>query len=230
MYQYAEKNNIPIMTHCTRFGAFYAGKQVPKDLLDFTNSFNSTNETAARHTQVFYQGLNNLKPNEACDAFLDPMNYYDVLMKFPKLKICFAHYGGDREIVKFKNSTVQQQGVLATGFTNDTSWYYIIKEFLGKFDNVYTDISYTLYNTKTSDGVVKIVKADLSVITQPGDAKKAIGNKILFGTDYFMALQEKDEKSLYTQFRNELNDLALWQNLVYYNNRDYLSSVFYTMP
>jgi uncharacterized protein len=230
MYQYAQENNIPIMTHCTRFGAFYAGKTMPKELLDFSNSFNPTPETAARHKQDFYASLNTLKANEACDAFLDPVNYYDVLKKFPKLKLCFAHYGGDREIVKFKDSTIPQQGILATGYNNKTSWYFIIKNFMQLFENVYTDISYTLYDTKPSDGVTQIVKADLSVISQPGVAKKETGNKILFGTDYFMTLQEKEEKLLYTDFRNDLNDPVLWQNLVYYNNKEFLSSNFYTMP
>jgi hypothetical protein len=45
-----------------------------------------------------------------------------------------------------------------------------------------------------------------------------------------MTLQEKDEKNLYTDFRTELNDTALWQNLTYYNNKDFLSSGFYQMP
>lgn len=230
MYKYAEENQIPIMTHCTRFGAFFAGKAVPPDLLDFTNSFNPTPESAARHTQDFYSNLNKLKPADACDAFLDPMNYYDVLSKFKKLKLCFAHYGGDREIVKFVNSNPQQQGTLARGYNNDSSWYFIIKEFMQLFENVYADISYTLFDTKPDDKVVKTVRDDLSVLTAAAGSTKAIGNKILFGTDYFMTLQEKDEKSLYTDFRNELSSPALWQNLVYYNNKDFLSSTFYTMP
>lgn len=229
VYRYAEEHQIPIMSHCTRYGAFYAGKTLPPDMLDFTNSFNPTAECTARHAQDFYTNLTNLKPGEACDAFLDPMNYFDVLMKFKNLKLCFAHYGGDREIVKYLGSSAAQ-GNLATGYNNDTSWYFIIKQFMQQFENVYTDISYTLFDTNPDDKVVQTVKADLEVLTSTTGLNKAIGNKILFGTDYFMTLQEKDERALYTDFRNDLNSPDLWNNLVYYNNKAYLSSAFYTMP
>ena len=230
MYQYAADKNIPIMTHCTRDGAFFAAKKVPDELLDFSGSFNPTSETAARHSQPNYLNLKNLKPKDACDAFLDPMNYYDVLMKYKNLKLCFAHYGGDKEMVKFNQSTIPQQGVLSTGFTEDTSWYFIIREFMKMFDHIYTDISYTLYDTKVPDGVVKLVKNDLLQLSNTGSAKKDIGYRILFGTDYFMTVQEKDERSLYVDFRKELNDPQLWENLIYHNNKEFLSSVFYSMP
>ena len=78
--------------------------------------------------------------------------------------------------------------------------------------------------------VVKLVKNDMLQLSNTGSAKKDIGYRILFGTDYFMTVQEKDERSLYVDFRKELNDPQLWENLIYHNNKEFLSSVFYSMP
>ncbi len=226
MYAYAEEKQIPVLTHCTRFGAFYAGRTVPPELLLF-NSFNKNNITDQRHTQDFYKSFDKMEPKDICDAFLDPVNYYDVLDKFPNLKLCFAHYGGDTEIVKYlKSSGDASQGDISTGYNNDTSWYFIIKDFMAKFKNVYTDISYTLYDTKPNDHVVDAIAKDL---------QEPSGNRILFGTDFFMTLQEKDERPLYTEFRAALNSTGsntqpLWENLIYYNNKQFLSSSFYTIP
>jgi len=57
-----------------------------------------------------------------------------------------------------------------------------------KFPKVYTDVSYTLFDTVAADGMAAAIKADLSGST---------GDRILFGTDLFMTLQEKEELALY---------------------------------
>ncbi len=220
VYAYAEEMGIPILTHCTRGGAFYAGKKVPPELFQY-RTFNPTPVTIARHTQAFYSQLTTLPPKNACNAFLDPVNYYDILNRFPKLKLCFAHFGGDEEILKFLAQPTADQGTLNGGYNNTASWYYIIKDLMAIFPNVYTDISYTLYDTTTNHGIVAAIKNDLQT---------PIGSRILFGTDFFMTLQEKDEKSLYTDFRTALDNGPLWENLAYSNPKTFLSSSYYAVP
>lgn len=220
MYEYAEAKGIPVLTHCTRGGAFYAGKTVPQELFQY-RSFNPTTVTTARHAQPFYSKLNTLPPKNGCNAFLDPVNYYDILQRFPNLKLCFAHFGGDEEILKYLEDPAADQGTLAGGYNDTASWYHIIKELMAEFANVYTDISYTLYDTATNHGIVAAIKADLQT---------PIGERILFGTDFFMTLQEKDEKALYTDFREALADGPLWDNLAYSNPKNFLSSSFYAVP
>jgi predicted TIM-barrel fold metal-dependent hydrolase len=220
MYAYAAEKGIPVLTHCTRGGAFYAGRTVPPELFRY-RTFNPTPVTTARHNQPFYNQLTTLPPKDSCDAFLDPVNYYDIFHRFPNLKLCFAHFGGDEEILKFLKNPTVNQGDIATGYNAAASWYYIIKDLMAKFPNVYTDISYTLFDTDTSDGIVAAIKSDL---------QSAIGPRILFGTDFFLALQEKGEKSLYTDFRAALADGPLWEQLTYVNTKNFLSTSFYTMP
>lgn len=219
MYKYAQGKNIPILTHCTRFGAYYAEKKVPEELLEY-RSFNHTSVTNQRRQQTFYQNLLNLKSEDACDAFLDPVNYYDILDRFPDLKLCFAHYGGDEEMRKYLRNP-NNQGVLHTGYNNDTSWYYIIKDLQEKFKNVYADISFTLWDTKPPGDIVSSIKTDL---------QSNIGDRVLFGTDFFMTLQVKAEKALYTDFRLALDNKNLWEQMAYHNNKKFMSSNFYPMP
>ena len=56
-------------------------------------------------------------------------------------------------------------------------------------ENVYTDISYTLSDKK----VFNTLKEDIN--------NDALKNKILFGTDYFMTIRKKSERSLVTDFK-----------------------------
>jgi predicted TIM-barrel fold metal-dependent hydrolase len=220
MYAYCETNRIPITTHCTRGGAFYAGQTVPPQLFIY-RSFNLTQTMTLRRQQAFYQQLNTLPPKNSCNAFLDPVNYYDVLQKYPSLKINLAHYGGDGEVLKSLKDPGSNTGELLTGYTDNTSWYYIVKDLMKQFANVYTDVSYTLFDTISADGVAAAIKTDLS-----GPA----GDRILFGTDFFMTLQEKEELALYTDFRTALGSEDLWQKLAAVNTRVFLSSKFYALP
>jgi len=223
VYAFAEKNAIPVLTHCTRTGAFYAERKVPAELLRY-RTFNPTNVTEQRHQQPFYvKDIFTVEPKLCCDAFLDPVNYYDVLAMFPKLKLCFAHFGGIDEVIKGL-SAPGNTGSLATGYNQDTSWYFIIKDFMNQFKEVRADISYTLADTSPQF---------INAITQ--DINSNIGDRILFGTDFFMTLQEKSEKNLYTEFheallKNSPGGVKDWEKITYTNNKNFLSSNFYQVP
>lgn len=224
MYEYCEENEIPILTHCTREGAFYAGKKVPAHLLQY-NSFNLTPATERRHDQPQYKNPSK-KPSIACDNFLDPANYYDVLHKFENLKLCFAHFGGETEM----RTVFNEQGVpsnqhpklttadCTNGFTEDTSWFRIIEYLMTEFKQTRADISFTLYDSKLFKSINNIL------LTEP------YSDRVLFGTDYFMTTQHKKEFTLYDEFRNQLpveGDNLQWQRISHINPQNYLRSRFF---
>ena len=223
VYAYAEKKRIPVLTHCTRSGAFYAARKVPADLLRY-RTFNPTPVTTQRHQQPFYtKDIFTAKPKGCCDAFLDPVHYYDVLNRFPDLKLCFAHFGGIDEVIKGL-SAPGNTGNMAEGYKQETSWHFIIKDLMSAFRQVRADISYTLADTSPQF---------INAITQ--DIVSPIGDRILFGTDFFMTLQEKSEKNLYTEFREALlkhtpAGMTHWEKIIYHNNKEFLSSDFYIVP
>lgn len=36
-----------------------------------------------------------------CNRFSDPANFLSILEKHPDVKVCFAHFGGDKECIRF---------------------------------------------------------------------------------------------------------------------------------
>lgn len=122
VYAYAEENQIPVMTHCTKGGVYYQGKL-----------------TEERRTDPRTKELIKKDKNSAfTDVYSDPDQYIPLLETHPDLKICFAHYGGwgdwDTLLSESWHSKVPN------------SWFYKINQLLvdKRFKNVYTDVSYTL--------------------------------------------------------------------------------------
>ena len=176
VYQYAEKNQIPIIVHCTNGGIFYRGKNYTQEQL-IPDNLNKNSQK-----KFDFSEFKHLKNHEFKNFFLDPDNYLEILQVYPKLKLCFAHYGGNDQIIASK------KGVKNT-------WYEKIKKLLNHPDypNVYTDISYTLSDSKVFNYLVEDIR------------NPDINHKILFGTDFFMTTREKREDRLFSDFRKVLN-------------------------
>ncbi len=213
VYAFADANNLPIMTHCTPDGAFYADKQVPESL-QIPISFNPLTNLSPVPLEIFQKSQNlrqeivanyNKKPSDFCDYFLHPLNYWDVLVRFPKLKLCLAHCGGEETITQNKPTEVAK------------NWYEDIKTILKHeaFENVFADVSFVLHN----DDAVKKLKEDM-------ENDPILASKILFGTDFFMTVRIKNERDLVEDFRKIIGEV-LWKQLAIDNPRRYLTSDFY---
>ncbi len=212
LYEYAEKHGIPITTHCTRGGAYFAG--TIDSALAEPISFNPTPETeAARrryivdYDRVRAGGMNN---DDFCDNFTNPINYYDVLGRFPKLKLNLAHFGGSAEVESFLKKEPVRAG--------ENNWYETVRDLIQtpEFPNVYTDISYTLYDDSLRHQLWE-------------DVKSSFGDQILFGTDYFMTLQEKEEQRLKDDFIDDVSNFsqAKWKLITETNPEKFLKSDFF---
>src|SRR6202008_4310037 len=161
IFAYAEKNQIPITTHCARGGVFYKG-EITEDMCTHPK----TGEHIKEQKNKFFT-----------DTFTDPSNYSYLLDQFPKLKINLAHFGGFDEWQKFLGNTFDD-GL--------PSWYEKVSDLVRKYMNVYTDISYTMFN------------ADLFNLLKLTLADKTLKNKILFGSDFYMVEQETNERQFVT--------------------------------
>lgn len=188
VYEFAVANELPITTHTNRNGGTYQIK--PLEAIDFqTNSFNyqpdMANNSVVRQEvarNVFESTSQKSKNKVVSNFFMEPYAFVEVLNAFPELKINFAHFGGDKEIINQP--------------TND-NWYYAIKDFMRRYPNVYTDVSYSLFNKKTFD----FFHDDLK--------NNELKNKILFGTDFFMLEAEGDEDEFVNVFMNKFSTQEL---------------------
>ncbi len=130
-----------------------------------------------------YSGKKKFDDEEAGEwynqEFISPHAWEKVLQKFPNLKLCLAHFGGEECWgKKRKNQKVD--------------WFDKLIELMKspKYPNVYVDISYFLFD----DGI----------IDQFADAVKdeKIRKKILFGTDWYLMEQEWTKLGLVATYKH----------------------------
>ena len=172
IYDYALANDIPILTHTTRGGIYYQGR-IKKEWLTHPK----TGKPIPR------------QPNwRFCDVFSDPVNYEDVLKDRPKLKLCLAHFGGIEEWNAYLRDSWH------SGTSAGDNWVHKIRGLIARYENVFTDISYTL----SDERIVPLLKLFLL------DPK--LRQKILFGTDFYMVELEKAEKKVSVDFRAAIGE------------------------
>ena len=196
VYEYAQEKGIPILTHCSRGGIYYVGNDVPDEFQN-PQSFNAPQGLPTPRF-TYKKPMEDFKNN-----FIDPESYYEVLLKFPKLKLCFAHFGVDDDKPYPDSSTKP-----------DDNWYEKIVNLMDEYENVYTDISYSLTQDKFMTGFVNDYNTKFS---------DKVKNKILYGTDYFMIEQEDHcaEDWLFNNVKTLLGQAAM-DKLAYTNVEDFL--------
>lgn len=133
------------------------------------------------------------------DNFMHPDCFEILLRKHPGVKICLAHFGGTYEMEK----------------PSQNNWFHRIRALVSKKEHkVYTDVSYSLWDTK-HHGKIKEAIAD-----------PAGGDRILFGTDFYMTEREKPEKVLAGLFRDKMGE-ELFRKCSYSNVKAFLNSEYY---
>ncbi|MDX2005043.1 MAG: amidohydrolase family protein [Meiothermus sp.] len=170
MYSWAEANEVPITTHCTP-GGLYARRFEP---------------THRVHPKT-HRHLPGNSPSEFAKNYSDPRNYDWVLERFPKLKLCFAHLGGDWHWRRFLEQSRETK-------PEDLSWTSVILNHMKRFPNVYADISYAAYDR------------DLLPLLKVFVNTPYAGERILFGTDYFVVRVEAAEREFSIRVRGFLGE------------------------
>ena len=217
------------MTHCTRGGSFYLGRF--ESLLN-TGALRveSLNETAASMPSIRSRIANVMndasvqKKNKVwCNIFGHPENYKPVLDKYPKLKICLAHLGGSYEVRRLANSSDNEGAKDYPPYLMD-NWTEQVIELMKEYENVYSDISYTLSDEKAMPLIVNMFRQS----NMTDNFGKPLINKLLYGTDFYLTQQEVkgDEPSLENTFLNSFNQQEITA-IAITNTTAYLSSVIF---
>lgn len=125
VYAYAEQNNVPITTHCSRGGVYYRGK-----ITAAMRKHPKTNKPYPDQRE---------NRDKFTEHLADPSNYIYVLEEFPNLRLCLAHFGGESEWKRYLTTSKGKAG---------KDWFSYIRDelFIDKYPNVYADISYTAHN------------------------------------------------------------------------------------
>lgn len=232
LWKYAADHQIPITTHCIRGTIYYRGsKQVSWNRHEVFEQANGNGE----YVPLLLPQMNAL---ENSYNFTHPLNYLCLLnegllrklvatssaavqdlfgftnietpLKYnlEHLKICFAHFGGDDEWLKFferdrdnyagQSLKNPEKGI---DFFNDVKgnpargkleiiwksvdWYTIITSLMLQYKNVYADISYILHD---ETALLPLLKQTL--------LNEKLQKRVLFGTDFFVVRNHKSDKQM----------------------------------
>lgn len=140
-------------------------------------------------------------------ALTDPDNYINVMDTFPELRICLGHFGGISEWRRHIDEprTSEKQ----TWLKKIT---YLIK--CGKYHNLYTDISYTIFNFHENVPLLKILLENTVIL-----------DRVLFGSDFFMVESERySEKRFSIDLRFALGEGMFWK-IANENPKKYLGEI-----
>ena len=130
--------------------------------------------------------LKRLRKKHFTDYFTDPENYKYVLEKYKNLKICFGHFGGHSEWSDYLNNPMHEN--------LDDNWYTKVKRLLIEYPNTYADVSYTL----SKQDVFPLLFISLQI--------PELREKILFGSDFYMANIEGTEYKFSVSLRASLGN------------------------
>lgn len=162
VYKICEKMGLPITVHC--------GPQTP--------TYNRSSKKKIREMLGDYPYDKKDDKRKLCSYFTHPKNYVEILKKYPKLKLCLAHWGSECSWDEYLKNPL-----------NKENWFYLIKDMLKKYPNLYTDISFTL-NNQEYFSVLKLLLNDEDLL-----------KKVLFGSDYYMVETESEEKKFCIDLR-----------------------------
>jgi predicted TIM-barrel fold metal-dependent hydrolase len=143
----------------------------------------------------------------------EPDNYKRILdtKGYGDLKLCLAHFGGAEEWAKYLRGRGEQPG--------EEPWVRTIYKMIasGKYPNLYTDISYTVFTPKVSGLEIDLIDYLRVLLTHP-----RVKQRVLFGSDYYMVEQESvSEKEASLLLRSRLGE-DLYKQIAYTNPREFL--------
>ncbi len=133
------------------------------------------------------------------DRYTEPEAYIPVMRAFPGLRICLAHFGGQRDWEAYVNP--ERNDPLDDAYSRN--WQVAIRRMIGSGDypGLWTDISYTLFQF---EDFVPFLRIFLMGEDEEG---ARLRSRVLFGSDYYMTRQEKlSERSVCFRLRNALGE------------------------
>lgn len=237
-YRFAQEFEIPIMTHCIEGTVFYRGPKKEEwnhhPILTFNRKKGQAPLPIPLPQTGNYQWTTNFTHPLNYHCLLDPellSGYLGYDIDLSKLKICLAHFGGSKEWYKYEadgwnnyNKNISHAPLKDYMRVKNTlnhkstrtiwwnaSWLSVIYDLMVRYENVYTDVSFILYN----DDLFPMLKFILN------DPK--VCDKILYGTDFYVVTQKKTEKSLYQDLRGYLGE-ELFYKIAHENPRRYLAT------
>lgn len=169
VYEYAQANGVPVLTHCAPASFVYRGwisRTMRTDPL-------SGEKLPWRRKKL-------------ADLWVHPANYRIVMMRYPRLKLCLAHFGGIPAWGEYLDTPWNRD--------DEESWFSIVLDLIRAYPNVYADVSYTVHKPQYFP-LLKVVLQDARI--RP---------KVLYGSDYYMEEVGASERRYAISLRGYLGE------------------------
>jgi predicted TIM-barrel fold metal-dependent hydrolase len=155
--------------------------------------------------------LSSEMPREKAADLSHPRHYHSILKRYTNLRICLAHYGGNEEWQKYLMEDPSYQTNNPINQEETRNRLALISEMLHDYENLYTDISYTIFQFQQNISLLRVLLSD-----------PVLQKKVLFGSDYYMIEREQmTEREVYFQLRATLGE-ELFRQIAEINPRLYL--------
>ena len=249
VFKVCQDKNIPVLSHQGGIRTHTEYKKV--ELKEWTNTDNGTIFKTRTSPDIFIKSgvgqLDNIRQiSNVPSLFMDPQKWEDVLLHFPRLKVCLAHMGDNlhwiefREIlqlfkdhgIRFSSQTFtklhEQVNASQNGFSAT-----IKRELEASLTKLATNYIFntlriiTKYDEAYTDvSYAFVIKKNMEVIAElvfdPVWQKK-----ILFGSDFFMTAVEKEgnfnrRPTMILKKMIDKKDKSIWEKLSYFNTIKYL--------
>lgn len=198
-YARCEAEGIPILTHCSP-GGMTTHEAKFYHLLDNAD----LSKPPDRLVSCTYDPCTPM--GNFFDEYVHPKNWRPVLMKYPKLKLCLAHFGGaEWDKIGLASDWVEEitnlcdpkivQGYNAKGEVH--------------FENVYTDLScYNLGRSSVKKNVIELFR-EMKISRRYWHLQ----DKVIFGVDWYLSLVTgAPEYRKYVElFFNCMDEFDEWQ-------------------
>ncbi|MGQ0723364.1 MAG: amidohydrolase family protein, partial [Candidatus Eiseniibacteriota bacterium] len=190
IYAYAQQRGLPVLTHCARGGAYFKG---------------AVTEDMRRHPRTGRR-LGGDDNQTFTDHYTHPTNFVPVLEEFPRLKLCFAHYGGGEEW-RSHLSDPWQDG-------DEKSWLAEINDILRNpaWPDVFADVSATAASPRSHALLKMLIEAEDT------------GSRILYGSDFYMVQRDATEREFSINLRGYIGE-ANWRKIAVDNPLRFLAPI-----
>ena len=137
--------------------------------------------------------------DHAADRYTEPAAFKPVMLAFPTLRVCLAHFGGVEDWRRYVVDGIDPDDEKPERH----NWQVAIRRMIasGNWPNLWTDISYTLFRFDDNIPFLRLFLA--------GDSEECglLRERVLFGSDFYMTRQEElSERAVCFRLRNELGE------------------------
>jgi uncharacterized protein len=200
VYRFALKQNLPVISHCSKGPVYYRGKYTDEMLIHPVTGKSFTERSNARLSWHFTDPRNfdYLMDEDLLNIYMHHASPGMEVPDFSKLKVSMGHFGGDIEIRNY----LEKPWNFRTNnpLEDNDNWFSTTRDLINKYDHFYADISYT-WEDPSFNSLLKVILEE----SREGEDKKLF-ERILFGTDYFLVTREIGERQFAINLRAFLGE------------------------